>query len=406
MRKYEPKVYTYSHKAPKKRRSPMMSVLSALFTLIIAGGVGVLGYSVAKPILAYVNEHSAKQESQIALEESADQSASTEPATEESTEETTEARIALESLEGNGVVLSTAYLTDSATLEGQVMELRREYPEEDYLVIPLKTKGGSLYYASSVELAQKDGAVSSEITLQAIMDAAEKYSWIPVAEVSLLNDNLLPNVEAYAGYMAGSDRWLDNSKDNGGKAWVSPFSEVTQQYLTDIVTEISEAGFAEILCTDVNFPAFRQKDLELIGADVQSDTRGQTLANLVNQLAQVGTPIVLGVDATSVTEGTAEVLTAGVELQIEEIAVDLGQDYSTAEAVLNQLEVACPGKNCRFMCQSDSYEAAEEPLQQILKRGTVDGIFLYNDGITTTTNTAETQSESESVTERDGMENE
>lgn len=50
--KRQPKVHTYSKKRRRKVR-PGRAILSIGFTFLVAGVIGVVGYSVAKPILQY-----------------------------------------------------------------------------------------------------------------------------------------------------------------------------------------------------------------------------------------------------------------------------------------------------------------------------------------------------------------
>lgn len=59
--KRQPKVHTYSKKRRRKVR-PGRAILSIGFTFLVAGVIGVVGYSVAKPILQYSGaEHSQTQ---------------------------------------------------------------------------------------------------------------------------------------------------------------------------------------------------------------------------------------------------------------------------------------------------------------------------------------------------------
>ena len=50
--KRQPKVHTYSKKRRRKVQ-PARAILSVGFTFLVAGVIGVVGYSIAKPILEY-----------------------------------------------------------------------------------------------------------------------------------------------------------------------------------------------------------------------------------------------------------------------------------------------------------------------------------------------------------------
>ena len=56
--KRQPKVHTYSRKR-RRKASPGRMILSIGFTFLAAGAVGVVGYSIAKPILQYSGAESS-----------------------------------------------------------------------------------------------------------------------------------------------------------------------------------------------------------------------------------------------------------------------------------------------------------------------------------------------------------
>ena len=185
------------------------------------------------------------------------------------------------------------------------------------------------------------GAAKGSLQLSEIAEAAKAQGWTPVAQLSLLRDNLLPDADAEAGYMVTSGgRWLDNTKENGGKAWASPFSDVTVQYLKDITAEVTAAGFSQIWCTDVVFPNFRNSDLTYIGESVQNPERKTALTSLVNTLAQTAGSVPLWVEtsAADAAAGTAEVFDPE-NLTVSGVVLDLQADAGQAQAILPQIQV-------------------------------------------------------------------
>lgn len=182
------------------------------------------------------------------------------------------------------------------------------------VAIPLKTTGGKVNYASSVSTASLSGAVSSDLTLEEIVNAITEKGLTPVAEFSTVADNIYPRTYKKSAYQFDdgyTGEWLDNRAEDGGKPWLSPFSSETSEYLCSLVDEITSAGIKTVICTDNYFPPFREKDLGYIGEIVQSETRYKGLTDLVNKLnnsaASNGGKTMLSVSAADIFNSSAEV---------------------------------------------------------------------------------------------------
>ena len=90
--KRQPKVHTYSKKRRRKVR-PGRAILSIGFTFLVAGVIGVVGYSVAKPILQYSGaEHSQTQPEETLSSAAAETAAPEESASAAVTETRSEER--------------------------------------------------------------------------------------------------------------------------------------------------------------------------------------------------------------------------------------------------------------------------------------------------------------------------
>lgn len=361
--KKKPKVHRYYKKQKSKPvTGPGRTFLSVLVTLILALVLGVVGYSVAKPIMEFFADDSSSDTEEDMQIESTTESIATETTIttettvleEETEEETSEENTALS---GVGVRLDADALSDATSLSDAIANAMAEEPDCTYVIVPLKVEGGAILYQTEVTLASTCGAAQGTLTLEEIVGAVEDAGLQPVAECSLLYDNLLPDADSTAGYLieSSSTRWLDNSADNGGEPWVSPFSSVTVEYLTDITTEIAEAGFSEIWCCDVIFPDFRSSDLEYIGEIVQDEDRGEVLVELLETLADAAdsVPLYLETDAASVMEGTDEAFDPDA-LTIAGVVLDLETETS-AEDVQAWMETEAPGWSAYYMIPSDLY---------------------------------------------------
>ena len=334
----QPKIHKYSKRKKKCIKSPIRTFLSIVFTFAIAGAVGVVGYSIAKPLLQF---EETKQEQHQTVQESTKLSA-TVTVQEHTTvqpveEETTKQAIAAGQ---TGVVLTENDMADEKTFAHAVRRAREQQPYAKVLVIPLKGKGGTVLYQTKVALAKACGAVQGTMPLSKIVEIAKAEGFISVGSISLLDDNLLPNAVPEAGFLVSDgSRWLDNSKENGGKAWVSPYSDVTRQYLTELIEEITAADVAQIWCADVKFPAFRSSDLLYIGEIVQSDSRNTALIELINAMTDAaGTiPVYLQVESDRLIDGTEEAFVPE-QLDVSGIVLHCGETLEHAQEVLQILD--------------------------------------------------------------------
>ncbi len=370
----QPKVHKYSRKR-RRISSPGHTILSIGVTFLVAGAIGVVGYSIAKPILQYSQGKGQQTTEATSSIESNAETVETAYSTEATTTETecTTEPMATQQV-GSGVVLPAESLASASALSEALTEARNRAPEGTFLVLPLKQQGGAIAYATEVPLAQQAGAVEGSLSLEEIVSMVTEEGWVPVAQCSLLYDNLLPDADASAGYTVSSgDRWLDNKKTNGGKAWASPFSTVTIGYLEDLTAEMVQAGFAEIVYTDAVFPNFRETDLEYIGETVQRADRNQALIQLVNNLAQTAgsVPVLLEVDAAGVLDGTEEVFVPE-ELDVSGVVLDLdGEENVALSEVLPQLS-----EKAGTLPLWIAADGATEPLDSFLNEKEIAGYFL------------------------------
>lgn len=380
----QPKVHRYTKRRGRRATGPGRTLLSVCFTFVIAGAIGVVGYSIAKPILQFTgSEGSSGVSSEFASElvVPAETTVQTTGAfTETSMTETTaiEPETTPITEMALGVRIPETALADANALANALSTARQTVPDGTVLVIPLKVAGGAVLYQTSAELAKQCGAAQGTLTLSEIVTAVKAEGWIPVAECSLLYDNLLPDANAQAGYMIadGSSRWLDNKKENGGKPWVSPFSDVTVQYLTELVQEIAAGGFEQIWCTDLIFPTFRESDLTYLDAEVQDVNRGQTLVQLVNSLSDAArtVPVLLKADGESVMNGTDEAFDPDT-LEVSGIVLDLGTQVQV-QAMLDWIGVYAPELHPWLM--ADTSTVSGEMVQIGTEEQDVSGWILYD----------------------------
>ena len=216
------------------------------------------------------------------------------------------------------------------------------------VIFPVKTEGGVFHYRTELDFVATviDGndPIQSELSAADIVKAAESRGLRPVALMSVLNDN-----NRYGDYRDGSyrsedgDTWLDTSPDKGGKPWLSPFDETAQEYLCDIVTELGEAGFDEIICDDFIFPEFRSSDIDMLGEEVSPySDRYQALTSLAvmmnNAGNDAGTRVMLRITANSVIRRYSELFYPD-ELEGCNIMIDYSENNISRTMVAGNDEV-------------------------------------------------------------------
>ena len=165
--KRQPKVHTYSKKRRRKVR-PGRAILSIGFTFLVAGVIGVVGYSVAKPILQYSGAEHSQTQPEETLSSAAAETAAPEESASAAVTETTAAPVQTQA--EDGYVLPVSALESKQALQAAAASAREKMPDGKLLVIPLKVSGGEIWYQTSASLAKSCGAAKGSMTLSEIVD--------------------------------------------------------------------------------------------------------------------------------------------------------------------------------------------------------------------------------------------
>ena len=265
-------------------KSPVGKAFSVGLTVLLLGGIGFIGYSVAEPIMKYTKKAGDSELPQPTT-------LPTEAPTDESGNIVISGEGELPVPQANeteailGFSLNTTDLLNREVLETALGRI----PEDSgigYVEVPLKASGGKIYYASNIYSAQESGAVQGQMPLGEISSVIVQHGYEPLANISIFNDNITPATFPDMGYRILKDgsQWLDNASESGGKPWTSPFSQAAVDYNISIIDEVSGTGFKKVICSDLTFPEFRNSDVELLGESVISKERSQTMTSVENTL--------------------------------------------------------------------------------------------------------------------------
>lgn len=297
-------------------------------TILLIGGLGFIGYSVAEPLVNYTKKKGDKDAV----------SSTSAVATSESDSATTPAEAATGitppqgiNFEGyKGASLKPTDLISAEALELAIDRLPTGQGIE-YLAVPLKVSGGAVYYSSEVFYALPARALPQTLSTEQIITAIENAGYKPAAIVSIFEDNLLPVTDGSCGYRTyiSDQQWIDNDVSSGGKPWASPYSELAVSYNADIVSELSSAGFQKIICSDLVFPRFRQSDLNILDPELSTPARSMKMtaaANMLNdRILQNGSSMFIEVSAADIIMENDDILQPML-LNVNNVVLDVNID--------------------------------------------------------------------------------
>ena len=324
------KIFTYRVKNRRvfSPNHPMRKALGTVLLLVVMGFLGFVGYHVIGPVIDRIaaEKEAPTQTDDPYFTESLQtgttaQSAVTAASTTVTKVTTVTTAAAISSAATETTALSfrlasdalVAYCIspDSLTNVGVLSAAVSTLSQRGYsaLVIPLKTSGGLIRYATANPAASTAGAVvSNTLTLQEITDTVSANGMACYAMMDLLGDSIYPTAFPDGAFQMNGKPW----KDADGKSWISPFSESAKSYLCSLTAEIGKADFMGLLLTNAAFPAFpafSAKDAKAIGEKVTDEKqRRNALTSLLNATTVFAPKAALTVDLAEALAGKAEAL--------------------------------------------------------------------------------------------------
>lgn len=270
----------YRKKSKFERIQAFKSNTSAVLGTLLAACVLIfVGYSAGGPLIRFL------QESQILavpneVEETLPPTEATDASQEDpalaETEPVTEAKP--EAPRMRGFFLDASALITQTALETAIKSL----PEgTTHVFVPLKAEGGGIYYATSLPDVTKSGAVQAAIRLETIYETVAKSGAEPIAVLDILEDTIYPQAYSDAAYhYEGGEVW----QDSAGKPHISPFSDLTLDYMGNLAAEIRSAGFTSIVCDGLTFPDFSEADLARLDTRVSGGARYTAIVNVIERM--------------------------------------------------------------------------------------------------------------------------
>lgn len=281
----------YKQKTKFERLQEFKSNTAAIVATIAVTGILVfVGYSAGAPLIRFLQDSHIlavpseveetippTTEETVPEENNTDRSGVVAAAETEATEPPPEIPAM------QGYLLDTSALLSQSQLEAGVEAV----PEgTTHVLIPLKVRGGAIYYATSLPDVIQTGAVTAAIPLTTIYDTVAATGAEPVAVINTLEDTIYPLAypESAYRYSGSGEYWLDAAPEKGGTPRMSPFSDMTLGYLGNLAGEISAAGFKSIVCDGLTFPQFSEDDLLRMDSRLNEDTRYTGLVKAVQTM--------------------------------------------------------------------------------------------------------------------------
>lgn len=300
----------------KKRKSTGRKVVEIILMVLVVGVLGVVGYSAAGPLINYLSSEGG--ESVTTPWEPPESSTPEESETSDTTSESESPTQTTPSVtDGSG-----AYLLPESALADQNALIKALDTAASagcsVVIVPMKDMEGHLLYRTQVSSVKDAELVTGSMPAAQIISAIKGKGFASArALLPTLYDRTTPQYVSDTGYRFADDSyaWLDASPNNGGKQWVDPFRNGTRSYYTQLVKELTNAGFDEVLLSEFRFPYFTTYDETILSTHFFSNTRYTSLTGLYNSVNSAsGGKAAAAVDIADVLAGYGKSYSGSAEL--------------------------------------------------------------------------------------------
>lgn len=313
-KKMNVKIKRSKNRLYRKRKSTGRKVLEGILLVALIGGLGFLGYSAAGPIINYFK---GETQTGTITAWTPDESLISEVNSSFETNAQSEKITTTEEKVGSGIgsyLLPESALENYTTLKSALEKAKNTGCNQ--VLIPLKTLKGNLLYQSNIEYVKDTDLITATMNAGQIVSAAKSLNLTPRAVIPALYDSTSSFYVENSCYRASDDGfdWLDNYADRGGKRWVDPSSSGAEKFLSDLGKELIQAGFEEVIFSQMRFPAFIDYDKTILDGKYFAADRYKLISALYSKI-----------------DAAAGKKTA-VEIDIKDVLANYGTDFtSTAE---------------------------------------------------------------------------
>lgn len=155
------------------------------------------------------------------------------------------------------------------------------------VVIDFKTNEGKLAYSSLQEnaIGAKSALYDNDTVRQALTIFSNEHIAV-VAKLYCFEDPAVSNTnpDLAVKYMDTDVNWLDGGDDNGGKAWLNPYSKRVRNYLCAIAKEINAFGINAFILESLQFPGGENISGATYPGEKNESNRNAALKSVINSI--------------------------------------------------------------------------------------------------------------------------
>ena len=174
------------------------------------------------------------------------------------------------------------------------------------VMLDFKTQSGELAYNSD-ELNVKNNLNKID---NVIIEKIKSEGFMLVGRIFCFEDTVAPQrINAYIYEDVEKTKiWFDNSAILGGRVWLDPTSSRAQNYLCDIIEEVTEMGADCVYLESVQFPAVQNGSKPVYTADDTTLNRNSVLLGFIEKAVDAADkcPVIIGVSYEGAVGGDAE----------------------------------------------------------------------------------------------------
>ena len=378
-----------------RKKSKGRQALAIILTILIAAALCVVGFGLGRPLMDYFNGNKTPTDSSSGwtppVEETVETSLPEETASADAeTIETAEVQQATAEVV---YTIPAGALRSADTLKSAVSQAKAD--GYTTVIVTMKNSVGNYLYVTDRAVFQYGDIISGTLTAKEICDIISAEGLVPYARISTLKDKLSGNyLESIKYYNFDGTGWLDAAYDNGGKFWLDPFSEKTSEYISSIVTELTAAGFRNIILADTMYPVFRNVDLSMYLSNqphlADAEARLDALWDVVNACDAAaksnGASIMLEIsaedmEAADVTATTGEITADKARLRAVELLIDYtpvnGSEYAGAKSFTGKLGALYSGQSYSVLIPRNA--VSDVAYEQLLKAFGESGVTVFSE---------------------------
>lgn len=262
------------------------------------------------------------------------------------------------------------------------------------VVIDFKTADGRLCYSSMNENAIIGAcAIHDNDTVRRAIDIFAGKNIAVIARIFCFGDNRVAtaNNTVAVKYMNTEVNWLDGSDENGGKAWLNPYSKSVRNYIAAVAEEISNLGVDIFILEDLQYPGGENTSSATYPGEKNTSGRNAMLKNTLSQVKNaVGENgiVILSQSASDAMSGNENIYFGtmsdaayyGIAVDTADrplsISVDKKTDYVSVLTMYSNISQRFSGKTLIPIIETEEYSRSY--LRAIKKSG-VGSYILFNE---------------------------